>query len=108
VLTSIHFANLFGPKSHWKTTTFVATLRRTGLTVPMVIDGALTGDLFVPYVEQVRVPTPRPGDVVVWDNLACHRRAGASAAVEQSGGLPPYRPDFKPIELAFSKLKRLL
>ena len=100
------------PQSHWKTTTFVAALRAGGLTAPMVIDGALTGDLFVAYVEQVLAPSLRPGDVVVWDNLACHKRAAAAAAVERAGGrvvfLPPYSPDLNPIELAFSKLKRLL
>ena len=100
------------PQSHWKTTTFVAALRAGGLTAPMVIDGAVTGNLFVAYVEQVLAPSLRPGDVVVWDNLACHKRAGAAAAVERAGGrvvfLPPYSPDLNPIELAFSKLKRLL
>jgi transposase len=100
------------PQSHWKTTTFVAALRADGLTAPMVIDGPLTGDLFVAYVRRVLVPALRPGDVVVWDNLACHRRAEARAAVEGAGCevrfLPPYSPDLNPIELAFAKLKRLL
>jgi transposase len=100
------------PQSHWKTTTFVAALRGDGLTAPMVIDGAMTGDHFVAYVRQVLVPTLRPGDVVVWDNLGCHKRAEARAAVEAAGAevrfLPPYSPDLNPIELAFSKLKALL
>jgi hypothetical protein len=64
------------PHGHWKTTTFVAVLRVDGLGAPMVIDGAMTGDLFVAYVEQTLVPTLRPGDVVVMDNLICHKRAG--------------------------------
>ena len=100
------------PHGHWQTTTFVAALRADGLTAPMVIDGAMTGDLFVAYVRQVLAPAPRPGDVVVWDNLACHRRAEARAAVEAAGAevrfLPPYSPDLNPIELAFATLKRLL
>jgi len=100
------------PHGHWKTTTFVAALRADGMTAPMVIDGALTGDLFVAYVEQILVPTLRPGDVVVLDNLICHKRAGVTRAVEKAGCtvryLPPYSPDYNPIELAFSKLKGLL
>jgi transposase len=100
------------PHGHWKTTTFVAALRATGLTAPMVIDGAMTGDLFVAYVKQVLVPTLRVGDVVVLDNLVCHKRAAAQEAIKEAGCqilyLPPYSPDMNPIELAFSKLKRLL
>lgn len=100
------------PHGHWKTTTFVAALRVDGLTAPMVIDGAMTGDLFVAYVEQVLVPALRPGDVVVLDNLICHKRAGVERAVVGAGCtvryLPPYSPDLNPIELAFSKLKGLL
>ena len=100
------------PHGHWKTTTFVAALRVDGLTAPMVIDGALTGDLFVAYVEQIVVPTLRPGDVVVMDNLRCHKRVGVTRAIERAGCtvryLPPYSPDLNPIELAFSKLKGML
>jgi transposase len=100
------------PHGHWKTTTFVAALRADGLTAPMVVDGAITGDLFVAYVEQILVPTLRPGDVVVMDNLLCHKRAGVGKAIAKAGCearyLPPYSPDLNPIELAFSKLKGLL
>ncbi len=100
------------PQSHWKTTTFVAALRADGLTAPVVVDGAMTGELFVAYVEQQLAPVLRPGDVVVMDNLACHKRAGVAQAVAAAGAevryLPPYSPDLNPIELAFSKLKRLL
>jgi transposase len=100
------------PFGHWKTTTFVAALRWDGLTAPVVIDGAMTGDLFVAYVEQQLAPTLRPGDIVVLDNLASHKRAAARAAVEAAGAelrfLPPYSPDLNPIELAFAKLKTLL
>jgi transposase len=100
------------PHGHWKTTTFVAALRADGLTAPMVIDGAMTGDLFVAYVRQVLAPTLRPGDVVVMDNLQCHKRTEAIRAIEGAGAraafLPPYSPDLNPIELAFSKLKAAL
>jgi transposase len=100
------------PHGHWKTTTFVAALRADGLTAPMVVDGAMTGDLFVAYVEQVLVPTLRAGDVVVMDNLVCHKRVAVGQAIEGAGAkvlyLPPYSPDLNPIELAFSKLKGLL
>ena len=100
------------PHGHWKTTTFVAALRADGLTAPMVVDGAMTGDLFVAYVEQVLVPTLRPGDVVVMDNLICHKRVGVARAIEGAGCtvryLPPYSPDLNPIEQAFAKLKALL
>ena len=100
------------PHGHWKTTTFVAGLRAGGLTAPLVIDGAMNGDLFVAYVEQVLVPSLRPGDVVVMDNLSCHKRARVREAIEQAGCtllyLPPYSPDLNPIEQAFAKLKALL
>jgi transposase len=100
------------PQSHWKTTTFVAALGPAGLAAPLVIDGAMTGDLFAAYVERVLVPELRPGDVVVMDNLACHKRAGVRRAIEAAGCtleyLPPYSPDLNPIELAFAKLKALL
>jgi transposase len=100
------------PHGHWQTTTFVAALRCDGLTAPTVVDGAMTGDLFLAYVERQLVPARRPGDVVVMDNLACHKRAGVRAAIEAAGGelrlLPPYSPDLNPIEKAFSKLKARL
>ena len=100
------------PHGHWKTTTFVAALRRDGLAAPKAADGPMTGELFAAYAEQVLAPALRPGDVVVMDNLACHKAAGARRAVEAAGGavlfLPPYSPDLNPIEKAFSKLKALL
>jgi transposase len=99
------------PHGHWKTTTFVAALRAHGLTAPMVIDGAVTGDLFVAYARQVLAPTLRAGDVVM-DNLVCHKRPEVRAAIEGAGAalvfLPPYSPDLNPIEPAFGKLKALL
>jgi transposase len=100
------------PHGHWKTTTFVAALRLDGLSAPTVVDGAMTGDLFVAYVEQQLVPTLRPGDIVVLDNLSCHKRAAVRAAIEGVGCelrfLPAYSPDLNPIEKAFSKLKAKL
>jgi transposase len=100
------------PHGHWKTTTFTGALRLSGLTAPMVLDGPMNGDAFLAYVEQVLVPTLEPGDIVVMDNLPAHRRAGVRAAIEAAGArlhfLPPYSPDFNPIENAFAKLKALL
>jgi transposase len=97
---------------HWKTTTFVGALRCDGLTAPLTIDGAINGELFLAYVEQILVPTPKPGDVVIMDNLRVHKMAGVREAIEAAGAkllfIPPYSPDLNPIELAFSKLKALL
>ena len=100
------------PHGHWKTTTFVAALRHDGLTAPTVVDGAMTGSIFLAYVRQQLVPTLRPGDIVVMDNLAAHKVAGVREAIAAAGAtlvyLPPYSPDFNPIELVFSKLKWLV
>lgn len=100
------------PHGHWKTTTFVAALRADGLVAPMVIDGAMNGDLFVAYTKQVLVPTLKAGDVVVLDNLSSHKRVAAVRAIEEAGCtvayLPPYSPDYNPIELAFAKVKARL
>jgi transposase len=100
------------PHGHWKTTTFVGGLRLGGMTAPMVLDGAMNGSAFVAYVEQVLAPTLRPGDVVVMDNLPAHKLAAVREAIERAGAelrfLPPYSPDFNPIEMAFSKLKAFL
>lgn len=100
------------PHGHWKTTTFLAGLRASGLVAPLVIDGAVNGDLFVAYVEQQLVPVLRPGDIVVMDNLSSHKRVEVREAIEcadaQLWYLPPYSPDLNPIELAFSKFKWLI
>lgn len=100
------------PHGHWKTTTFVGALRLTGMTAPMTLDGAMHGAAFTAYVEQVLVPTLRPGDVVVLDNLPAHKPAAVRHAIERAGAelrfLPAYSPDFNPIEMAFSKVKALL
>lgn len=100
------------PHGHWKTTTFTGALRLSGMTAPMVLDGAMNGIAFLAYVEQALVPTLSPGDIVIMDNLPAHKIAGVREAIERAGAelryLPPYSPDFNPIEMAFSKLKALL
>jgi transposase len=100
------------PHGHWKVTTFVAGLRLSGLSAPMLLDGPMTRDWFLAYVEQVLAPTLTPGDVVILDNLPAHKGAAIQAAVEARGArlqfLPSYSPDFNPIENAFAKLKALL
>ncbi len=100
------------PHGHWHTNTFIAALRLDGLKAPWLLDGPMNGQAFLVYVEQVLGPELHPGDMVVCDNLSCHRTAGVRQAVEQVGAkllyLPPYSPDLNPIEMAFSKLKSLL
>jgi transposase len=100
------------PHGHRKTTTLVAGLRLDGMVAPMVLDGPINGDWFEAYVRHVLAPTLRPGDIVIMDNLSSHRRAAARDIIEAAGArlrfLPPYSPDFNPIEMAFSKLKALL
>lgn len=100
------------PHGHRKTTTLVAGLRNTGMVAPLVIDGPINGEWFEAYLGQVLVPTLKPGDVVILDNLSSHKRLAAREIIEAVGArlmfLPPYSPDFNPIEKAFSKLKALL
>lgn len=100
------------PFGHYKRTTFISALRQDGLGAAMTIDGSMTGDLFVAYVEQVLVPTLVEGDVVLLDNLSAHKRAEARELIEAAGCslifLPAYSPDLNPIENAYSKLKALL
>ena len=100
------------PHGHWRTTTFVAGLRSTGIIAPLVLDGPMTGEAFRAYVEQFLAPTLSKGDVVVMDNLGAHKVAGVREAIAAVGAsilyLPPYSPDLKPIEQAFAKLKALL
>jgi transposase len=100
------------PCGHWQTHTVVAALRLEGLGASAVFDGPIDNPSFRAYVEQILVPTLRPGDVVVLDNLAVHKQPEVRAAIEHVGAhlrfLPPYSPDFNPIELAFAKLKALM
>ena len=90
----------------------IAALGLEGLRAPAVFDGPIDSPTFLAYVEQVLVPTLRPGDVVVLDNLAVHKQPEVGTAIARVGArvqfLPPYSPDFNPIELAFAKLKAFL
>lgn len=100
------------PHGHWKTTTFVGALTLDGMTAPWVIDGAMDGEMFLLWVQTQLAPVLRPGDTVILDNLPAHKPAAIREAIEDIGAvlafLPPYSPDFNPIELAFSKLKTWL
>jgi transposase len=100
------------PHGHWHTTTFVAGLRVGGITAPMVLDGPLDGEAFLLYVREFLCPTLIPGDLVIADNLPSHKVAGVKEAIEATGAslcyLPPYSPDFNPIEKFFAKFKALL
>ena len=100
------------PGGHWKTTTFVAALRREGVTAPFVIDRPINAAIFQAYVEQCLAPTLEPGDIVVMDNLSSHKGPAVRRAIEARGAalvfLPPYSPDLNPIEQLFAKLKALL
>ena len=99
----------YTPCGHWQTHTVIAALRWDGVHAPAVFDGPIDNPTFLAYVEQVLVPTLRPGDVVVLDNLAVHKQLAVQTAIARAGAfvrfLPPYSPDFNPIELAFAKLK---
>jgi transposase len=100
------------PHGHWQTSTFLAALRGDRLTAPCVIDGPINGLTFQAYVEQILVPTLKPGDIVIIDNLGSHKGKAVRNAIEQAGAfllfLPPYSPDFNPIEQVFAKLKAIL
>jgi hypothetical protein len=88
------------PHGHWRTTTFVAGLRQSGIVAPLVLNGPMTGPAFRAYVEQFLAPSLAPGDVVVLDNLAAHKVDGVHQAIRAAGAsllyLPPYSPDLKP------------
>ena len=100
------------PFGHWKTTTFTAGLRLSGLAAPMTLDGPMDGDAFLAYIGHVLVPELKPGDIVIMDNLPAHKIKGVQESIEEAKArlvyLPPYSPDFNPIEKAFSKLKAIL
>lgn len=97
------------PHGHWKTVTFVGGLTPTGFIAPMLLDGPMDGEVFRTWCEQMLAPALRPGEIVIMDNLAAHKVAGVSQAIEACGAkllyLPPYSPDLNPIENAFAKLK---
>jgi transposase len=100
------------PQGRWRTLTFLAALRRDRIEAPCVIDGPINGESFLAYVEQLLVPTLRPGDIVVIDNLGSHKGKAVRQAIRNAGAklffLPPYSPDLNPIEQVFTKLKTLL
>lgn len=102
----------YAPQGHWKTLTFVAGLREDALVAPLVVDGPMTGEIFLAYIKQSLAPTLTPGDTVIMDNLPVHKVAGVKEAIEAAGAtlvyLPAYSPDLNPIEKAFSKLKAAL
>jgi transposase len=97
------------PHGRWKTVTFVGGLARNGFIAPMLLDGPMDGEAFLAWCEQLLGPALRQGDIVVMDNLAAHKVAGVREAIEARGArllyLPPYSPDFTPIENGFAKLK---
>ncbi len=90
----------------------ISSIRRDGSTAAMTVEGATTSEVFRAYIEHILAPTLRPGDVVVLDNLSPHKDKVALALIEQAGAevrfLPPYSPDFNPIEKMWSKVKALL
>jgi transposase len=100
------------PHGRWRTLTFLAALRLDGIAAPGVIDGPINGEAFLAYVEQILVPTLRPGDIVIIDNLGSHKGKAVRQAIRAAGAklffLPPYSPDLNPIEQVFAKLKTLL
>ena len=100
------------PHGHRKTTTLIAGLRLSGMVAPMVLDGPVNGEWFEAYVAQILVPELRRGDVVIMDNLSSHKRAPVRQRIEAAGAtllfLPPYSPDFNPIEKAFARFKAML
>ncbi len=100
------------PCGRWQTTTFLGALRAEGFIAPLTVEGGINGELFRAWVEQHLVPVLKSGDIVVMDNLSSHKVAGIREAIEATGAelryLPPYSPDLNPIELAFSKFKKLL
>ena len=97
------------PHGHWKTTTFIAALRHDRITAPCVFDGPINGASFLAWVQQALVPTLSAGDIVIMDNLSSHKVAGVRQAIKAAKAyllyLPPYSPDFNPIEIAFAKFK---
>ena len=100
------------PHGHWKTTTLIAALGISGMRCSTVVDGAINGDIFEAFVEQVLVPELRPGDVVIMDNLSSHKRHHVRELIENAHAhlvfLPAYSPDLNPIEMIFAKVKQLL
>src|SRR5205809_560211 len=97
---------------HWRTTTFIAALRRDGLDAPMTLDGPMNGEIFRAWTEQFLAPALKPGDIVIMDNLPSHKVCGIRQTIEAVRArliyLPPYSPDLNPIEQVFAKFKAAL
>lgn len=100
------------PKNWGDSISLAAGIGLRGLVAPLMLRGSMNGDAFEAYVEQFVLPVLRPGDILLWDNLAAHKRANVRALVESVGAsivfLPPYSPDTNPIEMAWSKIKTVL
>ncbi len=100
------------PHGHWKTTTLVSALSTEGIIAPMILDGAMDGEMFSAYVKSLLAPCLVPGDIVIMDNLPAHKVSGAREAIEAAGAtllfLPPYSPDFNPVEKAIAQIKAFL
>jgi transposase len=100
------------PHGHWKTTTLIAALGIEGVHVSTVVDGAVDGDIFVAFVQEVLAPSLQAGDLVILDNLSSHKKAQVRTFIEARGAqvlyLPPYSPDLNPIEMIFAKIKQAL
>jgi putative transposase len=99
----------FAPRGRWRTLTFLAALRCDRLSAPCVFDGPINGESFRAYVDQVLVPTLKPGDIVIMDNLGSHKSKAVRRAIRVAGCrlwfLPKYSPDLNPIEQTFAKIK---
>ncbi len=100
------------PAGHWRTLTVLGAIRQSGWVATMTIEAATDGDIFQAYLEQVLCPELQPGDIVVMDNLSAHKVSGVRELIENAGAellyLPPYSPDFNPIEMCWAKFKQLL
>ena len=97
------------PHGHWQSSTFLAALRQEQITAPFLIDGPVDAEVFLVYLQKVLLPSLKPGDTLILDNLATHKVQGVASLLQAKGVelryLPPYSPDLNPIELAFAKLK---
>ena len=102
----------YTPGGHWKTLTLIAGLKQDGISAPWIFEGSMTGEIFKLYLKTQLLPTLRAGDIIICDNLSSHKVAGVKEIVQEAGViimyLPPYSPDFNPIENAFAKIKTLL
>lgn len=102
----------YAPYGHWHTNTFIAGLRHDRIDAPILFDGAMNASTFLSYVQEVLIPTLKPGDLVICDNLSSHKSPSVRESLQAVGAdikyLPPYSPDMNPIEMAFSKIKSFL